>query len=274
LIELFYYGIITKVWKWGGNLGRTIAVANQKGGVGKTTTAVNLSACLAQMGRKTLIVDMDPQGTTTSGLGVDKGKLVKTVYNVLLGECFITDVLKDTPIPGLTLAPADMALAGAEIELVVAGSREHILGKILRDIKYTYDYVIIDCPPSLNILTVNALTATDTVLVPLQCEFYALEGLTQLFHTVDLIKKRLNSRLKVEGIVFTMYDGRTNLSLQVVDEVKRFVPPEIYKHIIPRNVRLSEAPSHGLPITLYDRSSRGADAYIQLAEIVDENDSL
>jgi len=254
--------------------GRTIAVANQKGGVGKTTTAVNLSACLAQMGKKTLIADIDPQGNTTSGLGVDKKKLDKTIYNVLLGECFITDVLRETSVPGLTIAPADMQLAGAEIELVTQGSREHILSKILRDIKFTYDYVIIDCPPSLNILTVNALTATDTVLVPLQCEFYALEGLTQLLHTVDLIKKRLNNRLKLEGIVFTMYDGRTNLSLQVVDEVKRFVPKDIYKCIVPRNVRLSEAPSHGLPITLYDKSSKGAEAYMQLAELVDTSEVM
>jgi chromosome partitioning protein len=252
--------------------GRTIAVTNQKGGVGKTTTAVNLSACLAQMGKKVLIVDIDPQGNTTSGLGIDKKTVGKTIYNVLLGECFITDVLRQTPVERLTIAPSDMHLAGAEIELVLEGGREHILKKVLRDIKFTYDFVIIDCPPSLNILTVNALTAADTVLVPLQCEFYALEGLTQLIHTVDLIKKRLNNQLKLEGIVFTMFDGRTNLSLQVVDEVKRFIPGDVYKCIIPRNVRLSEAPSHGLPITLYDKSSKGAEAYMQLAEIVNEKE--
>jgi len=256
------------------NSGRTISIANQKGGVGKTTTAVNLSACLAQLGRKTLIIDMDPQGNTTSGLGVDKKNLDNSIYNLLLGECFITDAMKDTVVPNLTLVPSNMELAGAEIELVSAAGREHILAKILRDVKYLYDYVIIDCPPSLNILTLNAFVATDTVLVPLQCEFFAMEGLSQLFHTIELVKKRLNDRIKVEGIVFTMYDGRTNLSLQVVDEVKRFVSSDIYKCIVPRNVRLSEAPSHGLPITLYDKSSKGAEAYIQLAELVDERKGL
>jgi chromosome partitioning protein len=217
---------------------------------------------------------MDPQGNTTSGLGVDKNSLEKSIYSVLLGETFITDVMRDTPVPLLSLIPAEVALAGAEIELFESGKREYILNKILKEVKFAYDYVIIDCPPSLNILTVNALTAADTVIVPLQCEFFALEGLTQLFHTIDLIKKRTNNRLKVEGIVFTMYDGRTNLSMQVVDEVKRFVPSDIYKCIIPRNIRLSEAPSHGLPITLYDRTSKGAEGYIQLAGLVDESGGI
>ncbi|MDR1704647.1 MAG: AAA family ATPase [Clostridiales bacterium] len=249
-------------------MGRVIAIANQKGGVGKTTTTVNLSACLAQMGKKVLAVDMDPQGNTTSGFGVDKKNIGQTIYNVLLGEAFITDVLRDTCVPGLKLAPADIELAGAEIELIQLDKREYILREILRDIRFLYEYIIIDCPPSLNILTINALSAADTVLVPLQCEFFALEGLTQLMRTVELVKKRLNDTLKVEGIALTMYDGRTNLSLQVVDEVKRFVPPEVYKCIIPRNVRLSEAPSHGLPITLYDKTSKGAEGYMALAEMV------
>lgn len=253
-------------------MGRIIAVVNQKGGVGKTTTAVNLSACLAQMGKRVLIMDMDPQGNTTSGLGINKKNLRQTVYNVLIGECFITDVFQKTCVDYLQLAPANMELAGAEIELVSLPGREYVLKNILRDVRFTFDFIIIDCPPSLNILTVNALTAADTALVPLQCEFFALEGLTQLLSTIELVNKRLNNVLKVEGIVFTMFDGRTNLSLQVVDEVKKFMPNDVYKCVIPRNVRLSEAPSHGLPITLYDKSSKGAEGYMVLAEAVASRD--
>jgi len=251
-------------------MGRIIAIANQKGGVGKTTTNINLAACLAQLGKKVLTIDSDPQGNTTSGLGIDKNNLKKTFYDMMLGSCRIDEIMQKTPVEGLSLLPANMELAGAEIELIDFVRREYILKKILEDVKYIYDYILIDCPPSLNILTINALTASDTVLVPIQCEYFALEGLSQLMHTIELVQKRLNPLLALEGVVFTMYDSRTNLSMQVVEEVKKVLGKNIYRSIIPRNVRLSEAPSHGLPITLYDEKSKGAEGYVLLAEEVVE----
>ena len=247
-------------------MGRIIAIANQKGGVGKTTTTVNLSACLAQMGKRVLTVDIDPQGNTSSGLGIEKNKLEKTVYDVLLGHSYIPEVMMATCIEGLSILPANVQLAGAEIELIEFDKREYLLKNILADVKYLYDYIIIDCPPSLNLLTINALTAADGILVPIQCEYYALEGLTQLLHTIELVQKKLNPKLQIEGVVFTMYDARTNLSMQVVEEVKKHLGKNVYRSIIPRNVRLSEAPSHGVPITVYDEKSKGAEGYVLLAE--------
>ncbi|MCL2577993.1 MAG: AAA family ATPase [Defluviitaleaceae bacterium] len=248
---------------------RVIAVANQKGGVGKTTTNVNLATCLAQAGKTVLVADMDPQGNTTSGFGVDKHSLEKSIYTVLLGESYLEEVaLKIEGIEGLQLLPSNINLAGAEIEMLDLPQREFRLREVFNHAKYLYDYILIDCPPSLNILTLNALCAADTVLVPIQCEYYALEGLTQLMHTVNLVHAKLNPRLSLEGVVFTMYDSRTNLSAQVVDEVKTHLEEHTFKTIIPRNVRLSEAPSHGLPITLYAPTSKGAEAYEQLAQEV------
>lgn len=251
---------------------RIIAVTNQKGGVGKTTTSINLSACLAAEGKKVLAVDADQQGNTTSGLGLDKNAIEQTIYNVFLGEKNIADVKRHTCVEGLELVPANINLTGAEIELIGNARREYILREALKEIKDDYDYIIIDCPPSLNMITVNALVAADTVLVPIQCEYFALEGLEQLLHTVNLVKKRLNPDLEIEGIVFTMFDARTNLSLEVVEEVKRSLGESVYRTIIPRNVRLGESPSHGLPIHLYDPKSKGAEAYQLLAEEVMEKE--
>lgn len=249
-------------------MGRIIAVTNQKGGVGKTTTAVNLSACLAQAGKRVLVVDCDPQGNTTSGLGVDKHSITRSIYTLLFGDSYIEETHLETRVPGLTLIPANINLAGAEIELVGHPNREYVLKKVLRNCNNLYDFILMDCPPSLNILTINALTAADTVLVPIQCEYYALEGLTQLLYTIGLVKGSTNPFLELEGAVFTMFDPRTNLSSQVVDEVKQHLGDSVYKSIIPRNVRLSEAPSHGLPITLYDAKSKGAISYEMLADEV------
>lgn len=249
-------------------MSRVIAVANQKGGVGKSTTAINLSACLGEYGKKVLIIDMDPQGNTTSGVGVEKNEQENTVYELMLGECEIEDCILELEFKGLHLLPSNVNLAGAEIELIGIEDKEFILRTQIEKIRDSYDFIIIDCPPSLNMLTINAMTTADTVLVPIQCEYYALEGLSQLMHTIDLVTDRLNPNLEMEGVVFTMYDARTNLSLQVVENVKNNLNQTIYKTIIPRNVRLAEAPSHGLPINYYDSKSAGAESYRLLAEEV------
>lgn len=247
---------------------RAIAIANQKGGVGKSTTAINLSACLAEKGQKVLTIDIDPQGNTTSGLGIEKEELENTIYELLIGECDLEDCLIPTNYENLFLIPSNVNLAGAEIELIGLERKEFILKEQIDKIRDQYDYIIIDCPPALSMLTINAMTTANTVLVPIQCEYYALEGLSQLMHTIDLVQERLNPDLEIEGIVFTMYDARTNLSLQVVENVKRNLHQSIYKTIIPRNVRLAEAPSHGLPINIYDSRSAGAESYRLLAEEV------
>ncbi|MCC5467448.1 AAA family ATPase [Pelosinus sp. Bkl1] len=250
---------------------KVIAIANQKGGVGKTTTSVNLSACLADLGKKILLVDLDPQGNSTSGFGFDKTKIKQSVYDVLVNDVPIEGVILQTKIENLMLLPATIQLAGAEIELVSIMSRETKLKRVLDKVKYSYDYVIIDCPPSLGLLTINSLTAANSVLVPIQCEFYALEGLSQLMNTITLVQKNLNPALSLEGVVLTMFDARTNLSIQVVDEVKNHFRHKVYQTIIPRNVRLSEAPSHGQPITRYDPKSKGAEVYTDLAkEVIDD----
>jgi len=245
---------------------KIISIANQKGGVGKTTTTVNLTACLAQAGKKVLAVDLDPQGNTTSGLGIDKDNLDYTIYDLMLGEGYIEQAMLPTQVDGLFLLPSNVNLSGAEIELIDVPDREYRLKSILKHAKYLYDYIFIDCPPSLNMLTLNAFCASDSVLVPIQCEYYALEGLTQLLHTIELVQRKMNPRLTIEGVVFTMYDGRTKLSRDVVDEVKSHLGQYVYETMIPRNVRLSEAPSHGMPITLYDDKSKGAESYMLLAE--------
>lgn len=249
-------------------MGRAIAIANQKGGVGKSTTAINLSSCLGAMGQKVLTIDLDPQGNTTSGLGVEKDAAENTVYELLLGECEVEECLQKLEFEGVSLIPSNVNLAGAEIELIGIEDKEYILQNKISKIRDQFDFIIIDCPPSLNMLTINAMTTANTVLVPIQCEYYALEGLSQLMHTIELVQERLNPDLEMEGVVFTMYDARTNLSLQVVENVKDNLQERVYKTIIPRNVRLAEAPSHGLPINLYDARSTGAEAYHQLAEEV------
>lgn len=250
------------------NMGRIIAVANQKGGVGKTTTTINLSACLAEQGQKVLVIDVDPQGNTTSGLGIDKNNTENTVYELMLGEASIDDCIYKSVMDDLDVISSNVNLAGAEIDLIDIDDREYILKKIVNSLKEKYDFILLDCPPSLSMLTVNAMTAANTVLVPIQCEYYALEGLSQLIRTINLVKQKLNPELEIEGVVFTMYDARTNLSLQVVENVKANLKQTVYKTIIPRNIRLAEAPSHGLPINLYDSKSAGAESYRLLAEEV------
>ena len=251
-------------------MGRIIAVANQKGGVGKTTTAINLSSCLAELGQRVLVVDTDPQGNTTSGLGVDKDAAELTVYQLMIGECQIRECIEHTQFERLDVIPSNVNLAGAEIELLGINEKEYILKNAVDYIRDDYDFIIIDCPPSLNMLTINAMTTADSVLVPIQCEYYALEGLSQLIHTIDLVQQRLNPDLVIDGVVFTMYDVRTNLSNQVVENVKENLDTKIYETLIPRNIRLAEAPSHGLPINMYDSKSAGTESYRMLAKEVME----
>ncbi|QQZ11643.1 ParA family protein [Heyndrickxia vini] len=252
-------------------MGKIISIANQKGGVGKTTTSVNLGACLAHIGKKVLLVDIDPQGNATSGAGIDKGDVQQCIYDVLVDDIDIKEVIKATGVERLDSVPATIQLAGAEIELVPTISREVRLKRALATVKDDYDYILIDCPPSLGLLTLNALTASDAVLIPVQCEYYALEGLSQLLSTVRLVQKHLNQELKIEGVLLTMLDARTNLGIQVIEEVKKYFQDKVYRTIIPRNVRLSEAPSHGEPIIIYDSKSRGAEVYLDLAKEVAMN---
>ena len=254
-------------------MGRIIAIANQKGGVGKTTTAINLSASLAEKGRKVLAIDMDPQGNLSSGLGLDKNTIEGTIYDMIIGESDVEKVIHKDTIENLDILPSKVDLSAVEIEMIDVENKEFVVKNAIQKVRDNYDYVIIDCPPSLSLLTVNAMTTADSVLVPIQCEYYALEGLSQLIHTVELVKDRLNPILEIEGVVFTMYDARTNLSLQVVENVKENLEQNIYKTIIPRNIRLAEAPSYGAPINQYDPRSSGAESYMRLAEEVISRES-
>nr|WP_031218561.1 MULTISPECIES: AAA family ATPase [Alicyclobacillus] len=247
---------------------RVIAIANQKGGVGKTTTAVNLGACLATLNKRVLLIDIDPQGNTTSGVGINKADVKYCVYDVIINDVSMSEAVMPSGLENLSLLPATIQLAGAEIELVPTILREVRLRRAVQTMRSQYDYIVIDCPPSLGLLTVNALTAADSVLIPIQCEYYALEGLSQLLNTIRLVQKHLNTSLEVEGVVLTMLDARTNLGLQVIEDVKKFFGEKVYRTIIPRNVRLSEAPSHGRPIIHYDPRSRGAESYMELAKEV------
>lgn len=254
---------------------KTIAIANQKGGVGKTTTAINLSSCIAEAGKKVLVIDMDPQGNCTSGFGIRKNELENTLYELIIGECTLREcIMNVNSVKNLKIIPSNVNLAGAEIDLLDLNDREYVLKNEIDYIKDDYDYIIIDCPPSLNMLTVNALTTADSVLVPIQCEYYALEGISQLINTIDLIHDRLNENLKIEGVVFTMFDARTNLSTDVVKNVQDNLDVKVYNSIIPRNVRLAEAPSNGLPINIYDSSSTGAKSYKNLAEEIMEGNRI
>ena len=253
-------------------MGKVIAIANQKGGVGKTTTAVNLSACLGKLGKKTLLVDIDPQGNTTSGLGVDPRGVEQSVYDCIINDVSMKEVIIKTEFENLWICPANINLAGAELELVPKTNREYVLKEAISEVKDDFDFIFIDCPPSLGLITLNSFAATDSVLVPIQCEYYALEGLSQLTNTIKLVKKAINPEIAIEGILLTMFDARTNLSIQVVDEVKKFFKDKVFKTIIPRNVRLSEAPSFGQPVIEYDKTSRGAECYNDLAkELIKRN---
>lgn len=254
-------------------MSRIIAIANQKGGVGKTTTNVNLSACLAALGKKVLTIDIDPQGNTTSGLGIDKNQIQTSIYDVMINGAPIKDTIHHTDYDNLDIIVSKIELAGAEIEMVPMMAREIILKKALEEIRDEYDYILIDCPPSLGLITINALTAADTLLVPIQCEYYALEGLTQLLSTFELVRMNLNPGLEIEGVVLTMFDSRTNLAIQVVDEVKKHFRNKVYTTIIPRNVRLGEAPSHGVPVIVYDPKCSGAEAYMDLAQEMIDNET-
>lgn len=249
-------------------MGRTIAVANQKGGVGKTTTAINLSASLASLGKKVLALDLDPQGNMSSGLSVNKNEIKYSIYDLIIGNASIKECICKDIFENLDILPSNINLSAAEIELIGVDNKEYIIKNEIEKIKADYEFIIIDCPPALSMLTINAMTTADSVLVPIQCEYYALEGLSQLVHTIELVQERLNATLEIEGVVFTMYDARTNLSLQVVENVKDNLDQNIYKTIIPRNIRLAEAPSHGMPINLYDAKSAGAESYMMLAEEV------
>ena len=254
-------------------MGRVIAIANQKGGVGKTTTTINLSACLAEKGKKILVIDTDPQGNTTSGFGLEKNDIENTIYELLLGEISIAESIIKNDVEGVDIIPSNVNLAAVEIELIGVDKKEFILRNEVEWVKDRYDFIIIDCPPSLSLLTINSMTTADTVLVPIQCEYYALEGLSQLIHTVNLVKERLNPDLDMEGVVFTMFDSRTNLSMQVVENVKANIQQKVYDTLIPRNIRLAEAPSYGMPINIYDPKSAGAEAYMSLAdEIINRKD--
>jgi len=254
-------------------MGKVIAIANQKGGVGKTTTAVNLSACLAVAEKSVLLIDIDPQANSTSGLGFDPKKIKNSIYHVIIKNSNINDVIINTELQYLDLLPSNMDLVGAEVELVNAISREHILRNTIKEIKKDYEYIFIDCPPSLGLLTLNAMTAAGSALIPIQCEYYALEGLSQLLNTIRLVQKHLNSELEIEGVLLTMYDGRLNLSRQVAEDVKKFFENKVYDTVINRNVRISESPSFGKPIILYDAVSTGAENYMNLAEEIIKNDS-
>lgn len=247
-------------------MAKVIAIFNQKGGVGKTTTNVNLSACVANKGKKVCVIDIDPQGNTTSGFGVDKTQLEYSIYDLMIDEVSIKNIVIQTGYENIDLIPSSSELAGAEIELVSTDDRERKLRKAIDEIRGDYDYIFVDCPPSLGLLTINSLSAVDSVLIPIQCEYYALEGVSQLMNTIQLVKQSLNPSLEVQGVVLSMFDGRTNLSIQVVDEVKNYFKGKVYTTIIPRNVRLAEAPSHGQPIIYYDNKSKGAEAYLELAE--------